>query len=326
MNNLNIQYFLRSKPIEDALKDLEELGVYAKKHPDYPELYQFNYDMIESSNHKNHPIVMECRGIILNSNKNWEVVAYPFNRFCNAGENFNYEIDWSTARIQEKFDGSLMIVYFYADKWQVATRNSPNACGNVGNYDFTFAELFWKTFMDLTYSSGKLIPCCTYMFELMSPFNRVVVEQKDNSLVLIGVRNNNNFQELNLDKCIFDEFLFVRSYSVRNLSNVILAASKLNPLQQEGFVIVDDKFNRIKVKCPKYVLIHHMKDGFSTRRMIDLIKLGEKSELHGSYYDLFQLGTALRIYYATRPGHSNIATERDVWCRKSICQWRVGWY
>ena len=91
-----------------------ELGIKVKQHSLYPELYHFSYDQLESP--KDNPIVKECRGLILNSKDNWAVVAYPFNRFANHGESWSAEVDWDSVRVQEKVDGSLMVVWFYDGK------------------------------------------------------------------------------------------------------------------------------------------------------------------------------------------------------------------
>ena len=50
-------------------------------------------------------IVKECRGIILDSNH--KIVCWPFSKFFNYGESNADEIDWSSARVQEKIDGCL---------------------------------------------------------------------------------------------------------------------------------------------------------------------------------------------------------------------------
>ena len=74
----------------DPLAGLAQLkavcGINYKQHPKYPELYHLSYDQLESP--KGHPIVRECRGLILSASDNWNVVAYPFNRFANQGETY----------------------------------------------------------------------------------------------------------------------------------------------------------------------------------------------------------------------------------------------
>ena len=45
---------------------------------------------------------------------------------------------------------------------------------------------------------------------------------------------------------------------LKSLQAVEAAAEKLNPAEAEGFVAVDAKWNRIKIKSPAYVAMHHL--------------------------------------------------------------------
>ena len=114
---LEIQKFLQTALPEELTV---QLGIKVKRHPKYPELYHFSYDQIESP--KEHPIVHECRGLILNSQDNWKVVAYPFKRFANYGEGWAAPIDWSSARVQEKVDGSMIVLWYYQGEWNCSTK------------------------------------------------------------------------------------------------------------------------------------------------------------------------------------------------------------
>lgn len=95
-----------------------ELEKFIKEHSDWKELLQqesycilmnedddyvlLKYNQIQSD--FNLPIVRECRGVILYK-RTLEVVCRPFDKFGNYGEGYCPEIDWSTARVQEKIDG-----------------------------------------------------------------------------------------------------------------------------------------------------------------------------------------------------------------------------
>jgi hypothetical protein len=285
---LELQKFLNTN-FGDRLRLSSEYGVYSKQHNQYPNLYQFTYDQIESSKIKDHPIVRESRGIILDRDASWSVVARPFDRFFNWGENVTeVNFDWSSFVAQEKIDGSLMILYNYLGKWNVATKGSPDANGTIGDNSFTFAELFWETFKQQMYSVSDLDPRNTYMFELTSKYNRVVTSQLNNEgkLTLIGVRDNNTGQEfpVSLYKDIFD---VVRSYDMNTIDEILIAAKELDPSKQEGFVLVDKNYNRIKVKSEKYVLIHHLNSGNVRRSLLNLWKSGDSEELL-SYHTEFR--------------------------------------
>lgn len=304
---LNVQNFLIGAGLQDGpdgivnpgpnpLIGLEQLtavlGIVVKQHPVYSELYQLSYDQLESP--KGHPIVRECRGIILNSADNWAVVAYPFNRFANSGENWAEEIDWNSVRVQEKVDGSLLFCWYFKGKWNVSTRGLPAANGLVGDYSFTFAELFWKTVEKYHLNVSDLNSDLTYMFELTSLFNRVVcVYGKDSALTLIGARNISveNYPEIVVSQVQISDIPVVKEYYLSSVKEIEAAALELDPIRNEGFVVVDKNFNRIKMKSPSYVVLHHLKEGFGQRRIIRLLQLGEKSEILSyfpEYLEMFE--------------------------------------
>ena len=56
--------------------------------------------------------------------------------------------------------------------------------------------------------------------------------------------------------------------------------AKQLPFDEEGYVVVDKDFNRIKIKSPAYVAASHMKNNcvVTPRRVVDLIKTGEQKE------------------------------------------------
>jgi hypothetical protein len=320
MNELKIQTFLRNRDIKENLcLQNEPYFLNVKQHPKYPELFQFTYDSIESP--KGDLLVQQCRGLILNSADNWNVVAYPFNRFFNGGEFQADKINWEKAKVQEKLDGSLIIMYYYDNKWQIATRGSPDASGPVGDFQWiedgktvplTFSRLFWHSaeyWMEGLSRTGYFDRINTYMWELTSPYNRIVCDYtefgpifykkeedpeiySDDELVdktgyagdgsritLIGVRNNITGFEFDASTYLGDVHYVVKEFPLTSLEEVIQAASKLNPLKQEGFIVLDDQFHRIKIKSPAYVAIHHIRDGNPRKRLMEIIQSGESDEM-----------------------------------------------
>jgi hypothetical protein len=86
----------------------------------------------------------------------------------------------------------------------------------------------------------------------------------------------------------------VKEYPLNSISEIEAAALALNPVQNEGFVVVDKNFRRVKMKSPSYVMIHHMKEGFGQRRIIRLIQLGETSEVLSYFPEYQQLFTEVQ--------------------------------
>ena len=80
--------------------------------------YLLKYDMLESD--FSEPMVQEARGSIFTFNKEWKCVCHPMDKFFNYGEVYASDIDWETAKVYEKVDGSLMKLW-YCDGWHLST-------------------------------------------------------------------------------------------------------------------------------------------------------------------------------------------------------------
>lgn len=274
---LNIQKLLRNDPA--ALDQIQNMGIQVNTHPKYPNLKQFVYNMIESYEFKDHPIVCESRGLMLDSDNDWAVVAHPFNRFFNLGETGAADIDWSTARFQEKLDGSLIVMYCYAGAWHVNTRKTPGGNAPVGDWGISFADLFWRCW-DQQYgkaNSIQLIPGFTYCWELTSPLNRMVTHNRDERITLLAVRDaQGQEQAVQQYQNTFD---VVRHFEFGSAEAAAQAAELLDPMDQEGFVVVDAEFRRVKIKSSHYVAIHHTVTSLNTRAIVELIQKGEADEV-----------------------------------------------
>lgn len=270
------QQYLRNGGTLEKLAEL--FDIEARFHPIMPGLVQLKYGKIHSD--FSSTIVRQCRGLILDRHDNWNIVARPFDKFFNHGESYAAHIDWRTAQVQEKLDGSLMILYYYQGMWNVATSGTPNAGGTVQGFQMTFARLFWQTwYANKMPLPGELHKNHTFMFELTSPYNRVVVKHDKPRLRLIGVRNNINGAELPTHG--FADYEIVRSFPIAGAGYAALKESfdDMDPCEQEGYIVVDADFNRVKVKHPGYVALHHMRSSISPKNVLEVVRQGEAAEV-----------------------------------------------
>ena len=101
--------------------------ITVKRCPDekYSELYMLSYDQIKST--LRNPVVRACRGtvVVVKDNKDPYIACAPFFKFFNYGEDVDI-VDWQTASVQEKVDGSLIKCFYFKDKWFWVTNNSWN--------------------------------------------------------------------------------------------------------------------------------------------------------------------------------------------------------
>jgi hypothetical protein len=245
----------------------EPYNIIVKEDGDYTLL---KYNQLESD--FNRKIVNCCRGIILNRQN--KIVCFPFYKFFNYGEPQAAHIDWASARVQEKIDGSIIKVWFDTT-WHISTNGSIDAFyAPVGESEKSFAELFQNAIpMDFY---NRLNKNNTYMFELVSPESRIVVDYKETAVYHIGTRNNITYQEVEEDIGIQKP----KQYSFNSLEDIIEGAKALSN-NEEGYVVVDKNYNRIKVKSPAYLMAHYLfgKANFTDKRIVEILKTGEEQEV-----------------------------------------------
>lgn len=218
----------------------------------------FNYAI--TGNFSN-PIVQEARGIILDTVR-LEVVCWPFRKFGNHTESYADKIDWSSARVQEKIDGSIVKLWYDASssRWRFSTNKTVFAenAPVEGSPGLSYGTLIRRAenFKDIPFD--RLEKDFTYIFELVSPETRVVIAYERSYLYHLGTRNNLTGEELETEIGIEKP----KQYPLHSLEECIAAAKALNgngdgEISDEGFVVVDGRWNRVKVKSLEYVALHH---------------------------------------------------------------------
>ena len=234
----------------------------------------FKYSQIDSD--FSLEIVREARGLIL-EDKTWNVVCYPFKKFFNYGETYADEIDWKSAKVTSKEDGSLIKVYFYNGEWRVGTNSTIDAEDAVLNspYYRNFRELFDVAANNCKFDFDRLDPNYTYLMELCSCYNTIVVPYNEPKLFHIGTRNNITCEEVEVDIGIEKP----KQYMLSSLDDCIAMAATFD-FTKEGFVVVDKDYHRVKVKSEDYVRVHRLANNGSItlERAIDLIRMNELEE------------------------------------------------
>ncbi len=275
---------------------LKNHAVKIKRATVHPNLVLFKYD-IEAD--WSQPEVRECRGLILDEANNWAVVAHPFNKFFNAHEVHADPIDWESAKVYTKLDGSLMTLYHYAGHWWVSTTGTPDAeCAVNNNSDLTFSKLFNVAINSMfSWSSRPAFGCLEthkcYCFELTGPDNRVVVPYKDTTLTMLGARNLLTDQECDVrEEGKATGFNYVRPLPLTSPLEVTELSKKIRPNEGEGYVVCDKYFRRIKIKSPAYVKVSKLMNGPMTgKNMLSLVRSGESTEFIGYFPEFLDLHT-----------------------------------
>lgn len=217
----------------------------------------FNYNAIGCD--FSDPVVQEARGIIIDIPK-LEVVCWPFRKFGNYVESYADDIDWESARVQAKIDGSIVKLWWSdrSKEWIWSTNSCIYAKEAPVFADLTFSDVIREALCYTPVDTNVLDKNHTYMFELVSPYTQVVVRYPRAELWHIGTRDNISGNEFVEDIGVQKP----KEYLLHSLEDCIKAASELNrkgeAVRQEGFVVVDKNWHRIKVKSPEYFVAHKL--------------------------------------------------------------------
>jgi hypothetical protein len=210
----------------------------------------------------------ECRALILSVPNpitetdvvgKTSIVSRSFCRFFNLGQQ-NTSIDFSKdIVIFEKLDGSMINVYNYQDKWYVSTRSCWDGSNEVNG--FVFKDLFLKCLgIPFDEFTAKLDPKFTYIFELTSPANIIVVSHNTFSLRLIGCREIKTGIEKDI-RSIDIGIPIPKIYNFNSVQDITNFIDALEDHNFEGFVSLTKEngvFHRVKIKSPKYLIAHRV--------------------------------------------------------------------
>ena len=275
---LKLQEFLHEHGIE---KLQDDLAIKVYRHPELP-LVGFRYNQIDSP--RTHEVVRECRGIVL-EDKTWKLIAKPFDRFFNVGEvEDEFKLfDWNDFRCIDKADGSLIIVYYYNNQWHANTSGS-FGFGDAHMFDGNWRELFWQT---ANLDTDKMLQNLTYIFELCTPYNRVVKDYGKPTVFFLGLADINiphDFAEYIVD--MEASVIGVKrpdTYHASSLEDIIELIGALENEEElsEGVVIRDSRGVRFKWKTQRYVALHRLNDNGNillARNLLTIALTGEVSE------------------------------------------------
>ena len=238
-----------------------------RPHPKY-DLFVLNYAPPVQYERRWNEATMACRGLIVDGTG--RVVARPFKKFFNIGEHESPALPdlpiGDRFKAFEKMDGSLGISYATPDGLAISTRGSFES-----EQAIKATEMLRTTYKDAV---PKMHGHITYLFEIIYPENRIVVNYGDaEELVLIGAICTKS--GLEYEATDFPELPFrtPEVFTVEDLKDLPRDTSNF-----EGYVIMFEDGPRVKVKLDEYVKLHHLVHDMSPRRIWEALSSGENVE------------------------------------------------
>jgi RNA ligase len=249
---------------EDASKSLlnrieclvERQQVRKAVHPTFP-LAIYNYTAAVQWRDEWDDTLMKCRGLVLDTDTG-EILACPMKKFFNYGD---MKHDESTMKMEdcdvmEKLDGSLGILFRYRDEWVFASR---------GSFVSTHAQMGMKMVKEKGLE-GICNGDWTYMFEMIYPTNRIVVDYGTRTeLVLIAIVETETSHDFPLvDVLAEGKRIGITLPRIHSSLDTYEALKSKNVKNEEGYIVRSRiSGERVKVKFDEYVEIHAIRTRFS---------------------------------------------------------------
>ncbi len=169
--------------------------------------------------------------------------------------------------VYKKEDGSLGILFNYNDEWILATRGS-----------FTSDQAIKGLEILQKYKYKYLPTDCTYLFEILYPENRIVVQHNVEELILLGVIQTNSGYEYDIHKEDYEQlgFPIVKKYD--GIKDYSTLKSMIGD-NEEGFVVKFSNGDRMKVKGEEYLRLHKIITNLSTTAIWDVLRNNQNMDM-----------------------------------------------
>jgi RNA ligase len=279
---------------EKALLDNITKGyVRHQTHPDGSRAI-FNYTNKAQFDNEWNEVTKKTRGLIIDTTTE-KVVARPFEKFFNWSQ---IPADQQARLINEpvktyvKWDGSLGVGYLlHTGEFRIATRGS-----------FTSPQAqHANKILETRYPTFEPILGLTYLFEIVFPSNRIVVDYKGlDDLVLLAVVDTQTGRSLPWGPYDWPGPVN-QPVGFESLSEVLAAPQEEN---QEGFVVHFPGHDlRVKFKFDEYVRLHRILTNTSTLTLWEALVEGDGIEaiidsVPDEFYDWVRAkGSALQAAY-----------------------------
>jgi T4 RnlA family RNA ligase len=205
-------------------------------------------------------ITMMCRGLVTDNEGN--IVARPFKKFFNVEEAKHTSTE--DFQVYDKMDGSLIISFYYNDELIVASR---------GSFTSEQAVAAKKLLAQKYDTNNGMLPNYTYLFELIAPWNRIVVDYGNvEKLVVLGVIETKTGKEVEFSEMANEGFEIVKKYDGIKDYSTLKSTIKDN---EEGFIVRFSNGDRVKIKGAEYLRLHKIMTNVSTTGIWEMLKNGD---------------------------------------------------
>ncbi|MFG2616561.1 RNA ligase [Streptomyces sp. NPDC048507] len=248
-------------PAQELAAAIDAGHVTRKAHPDLP-LSLYTYTRTAQYEQVWNAVTTRCRGLVADDTTG-AVVALPLPKFFNVGEHgagrpYAPALPDEPFEVYDKVDGSLAMVFHYADHWRAASRGS-----------FTSAQAGWAQRRLDARDTAALVPGVTYLAEILYPQNRIVVDYGDRrDLVLLAAFGPDgaevplaeaagHWRDIGSVVTVWPAMPLAELLAL-TASNTLPGGDSATGTDAEGFVLRFASGVRAKAKLSEYVRLHRV--------------------------------------------------------------------
>ena len=222
----------------------------------------------------------ECRGIIFDT-ATGDIIRRPFHKFFNVNEREetqDHVVDLSQSHaILEKLDGSMIAPFVVDDQLIWGTKMGATEVAEPVE-DFVLLNENYSQFARFIIRRGY-----TPIFEWCSRKQRIVLDYKEDQLILTAIRDLTTGRYMSLDLVTNTADLYfiptVRAFEPQSDMKSFIEYVRLLE-DREGFVVRFDDGHMLKLKCDWYVQIHKAKEKIlQDRNIVELILDGKLDDV-----------------------------------------------
>jgi RNA ligase len=248
--------------LEPLKRAVDERFITCRPHPENDDLVIWNYTnkcLYDGAWRDNSTMI--ARGLI--TKRDGTLVARCMTKFFNY-EEYKFDLPDEPYTVTEKMDGSMGVLYFLNNVPYIATR---------GSFESEQAIHATKILRE-KYSDYDFDPDYTYIFEIVYPENRVIVDYGDmDDLVLITVIHTETGDEVDIR--LYDyPFPTVKYYDMFDYEQI----QQMSAENREGVVLRYASGLRVKVKMAEYKRMAAILSNCSSRLIWEYLKTGQPLE------------------------------------------------
>lgn len=270
---------------DELAKEVEAGHVTRKRHSTLP-LSLYVYDRICQYDNLWNDVTMKTRGLIVDDETN-DIVAIPFPKIFvkemhdpERGYDFAPALPNETFEIFDKVDGSLIILFYYANNWHAATK---------GSFDSVQSRMADAILYAHDINGVGLDRGVTYLAELIEPSNRIVCDYGDTTdLVLLAGFRPQDGTEVPLYDLAHEWSKIgtvVSSFGLSSdISKLVESAARnehkaaegvVDGTDAEGYVIRFANGQRSKIKLLSYLKLHKLFTGTNEKTIWEVLASGQ---------------------------------------------------